>query len=170
MDNLVVLLLILVTIFICIELGTMICILVTMRKIGGNLNRLRTLVEQQAEPAISEVREILGEARGIAKTAREATENLTGITETVRSQVEHVNSVIEETTDRARLQISRADGVVTDAIKKMEDTSTIIQQSVLGPVRELAALIRGISGGLNFLFSRKRNPVNKAHQDEELFI
>lgn len=170
MDNLVVSLLILVTIFICIELGTMIGILVTMRKIGGNLNGLRTLVEQQAQPAISEVREILGEARGIAKTAREATENLTGITETVRSQVEHVNSVIEETTDRARLQISRADEVVTDAIKKMEDTSTIIQQSVLGPVRELAALIRGISSGLNFLFSRKRNPVNEAHQDEELFI
>jgi len=28
----------------------------------------------------------------------------------------------------------------------------------------------GLSGGLNALFGRKRNPVNEAHQDEEMFI
>ena len=170
MENLVIALLVLVTIFICIELGTMVSLLVAVRKVGGNVNRLRAVVEQQAEPALIEVREVLGETKNILQSARAATENLTGVTETVRHQVERVNSVIEETTDRARLQISRADEVVTDAIEKMEATSAIVQQNVLGPVRELSALIRGLSSGLAFLFGRKRNAVDEAHQDEEMFI
>ncbi len=170
MENLVLVLLVLVAVFICIELGIMVGLLVTVRKLGGNLDRLRVLVEQQAEPAIIEVREVLGEVKDILKSARVATGNLTGVTETVRHQVEQVNSVIEETTDRARLQISKADEAVTSAIEKMEATSEIVQENVLGPVRELSALIRGLTSGLNFLFGRKRNPVDEVHQDEEMFI
>ena len=52
----------------------------------------------------------------------------------------------------------------------MEATSEIVQENVLEPVRELSALIRGLSSGLNFLLGRKRNPVNEVHQDEEMFI
>ncbi len=169
-ENLVVALLVLVAVFICIQMATMVILLVAVRKMGRNLNRLQHLVEQQVKPAIIEVREVLGEAKDIVKSVRSAADNLIEATETVRRQVERVNSVVEETTDRARLQISRADEVVTDTIQKMEVAASLVQKSVLGSVRELSALIHGLSSGLNFLFGRKRNPVNEAHQDEEMFI
>ena len=88
----------------------------------------------------------------------------------MRSRVRDVNSVIEETTNRARQQISKADEVVTHAIQRAEATSKVVQESILAPIAELSALIRGLSSGLNLLFGRKRNPVNEAHQDEEMFI
>ena len=78
--------------------------------------------------------------------------------------------MIEDTTDRAKVQISRADEVITDAIEKMEATSEIVQENILAPVRETAALIRGVSSGLQFFFSRRKNQVDEVHQDEELFI
>lgn len=170
LENLVGVLLILVVVFIGLQLGTMVVLLAAVRKMGGNLDRMRAMVEQQGTPAIKELREVLGEVKDILRGARAATENLTGVTEAVRDQIRDVNSVIEETTNRARLQISKADEVVTHAIKRMEATSQIVQESILRPIGELSALIRGLSGGLNALFGRKRNPVNEVHQDEEMFI
>lgn len=170
LENLVGVLLILVVVFICLQLGTMVVLLAAVRKMGGNLDRMRAMVEQQGTPAIKELREVLGEVKDIVRSVRSATENLTGVTESVRSQIRDVNSVIEETTNRARLQISKADEVVTHAIKRMEATSQVVQESILRPIGELSALIRGLSSGLNALFGRKRNPVNEVHQDEEMFI
>jgi hypothetical protein len=40
----------------------------------------------------------------------------------------------------------------------------------LAPIREVSALVRGVSGGLHFLFARQKNQVDAVHQDEELFI
>lgn len=170
LENLVSVLLILVTVFICLQFGTMVVLLAAVRKMGGNLDRMRGLVEQQGTPAIKELREVLGEVKDILRGARAATENLTGVTESVLGQIKDVNSVIEEATNRARLQISKADEVVTSAIKKMETTSQIVQESILTPIGELSTMIRGLSSGLNILFRRKRNPVNEVHQDEEMFI
>lgn len=170
LENLVGVLLILVVVFICLQLGTMVILLAAVRKMGGNLDRMRALVEQQGTPAIKELREVLGEVKDIFRSARAATDNLTGVTEAVRSQIRDVNSVIEETTNRARQQISKADEVVTQAIQRMESTSKVVQESILTPIGELSALIRGLSSGLNLLFGRKRNPVNEVHQDEEMFI
>ncbi len=170
LEDLVGVLLILVVVFIFLQLGTMVMLLAAVRKMGGNLDRMRGLVEQQGAPAIKELREVLGEVKDILRGARAATENLTGVTEAVRSQIRDVNSVIEETTNRARQQISKADEVVTHAIKRMEATSRLVQESILTPIGELSVLIRGLSSGLNALFGRKRNPVNEVHQDEEMFI
>ena len=163
-------LVILVAIFICIQVATMLGILVILRKLGGNLNCIQALVEQEAKPAVSEVREAIGEAKEVIKIARGAAENLTGVTDTVRLQVEHVNSIIQETTDKAKVQISRADEVITEAIEKIETTSTNIQQNILTPIQELSRVIQSISSGLNVFFGRRKNPVDKAHQDEEMFI
>ena len=163
-------LVILVAIFICIQVATMLGILVILRKLGGNLNCIQALVEQEAKPAVSEVREAIGEAKEVIKIARGAAENLTGVTDTVRLQVEHINSIIQETTDKAKVQISRADEVITEAIEKIEKTSTNIQQNILTPIQELSRLIHSVSSGLNVLLGRRKNPVDKAHQDEEMFI
>ncbi len=170
LENLVGVLLILVVVFVCLQLGTMVVLLAAVRKMGGNLDRMRAVVEQQGSPAIKELREVLGEVKDIVRSVRATTETLTGVTQSVRSQIRDVNSVIEETTNRARLQISKADEVVTHAIKKMEATSQVVQESILTPIGELSVLIRGLSSGLNALFGRKRNPVNEVHQDEEMFI
>ena len=97
-------------------------------------------------------------------------DNFAQVSETVKVQVQRVNDVIEDTTDRARLQIAKVDEVVSDAVDRMQATTEVIQQSVLTPVRELSALIAGISSGMQFLFSKRKNHVDEVHQDEELFI
>ena len=167
MDNLVV---VFIGIAIIIQLALLGGVFVSIKKIASSVERLRLETDKRIDPAVTEFREFLGDARLVLQSLSKTTENFAGISETVRYQVERVNAVIEDTTDRARDQIARADEVVTDAIHKMEATSAIVQQNVLAPIREVSALIRGVSGGLHFLFAGRKNPVDAVHQDEELFI
>jgi methyl-accepting chemotaxis protein len=169
-EKLALVFIIIIGIFVIIQVSMLAGIFLSIRKLVANIEQLRESVAAKTEPALADFRDVLGEAKHIVRGFQATTENFAGISETVKYQVERVNAVIEDTTDRARDQIARADEVVTDAIEKMQATSAIVQQHVLAPVREVSALIRGVSGGLQFLFSRKRNQVDAVHQDEELFI
>jgi len=169
-ESLIVIFIGLITVVIIVQGCVLGGIFVSFRKLVASMERSRFEIDTKLGPAVTDFREVLGEARLTLQNLHKATENFAGISETVRHQVERVNAVIEDTTDRARDQIARADEVVTDAIEKMEATSAIVQQSVLAPIREVSALIRGVSGGLQFLFAGKKNPVDAVHQDEELFI
>jgi methyl-accepting chemotaxis protein len=145
-------------------------ILLAFRKLTADLDRMRINLETKIEPAVEDFRSVLGETKKLLVGVQTITENFAEVSETVKVQVQRVNDVIEDTTDRARLQIAKVDEIVSDAVDKMQATTEVIQQSVLTPVRELSALIAGISGGLQFLFSKRKNHVDQVHQDEELFI
>jgi methyl-accepting chemotaxis protein len=163
-------LVILAAVFIVVQVCVTAGMFVSIRKLSFNIERIRTDLENSVRPALTDFREVLGETKYILQNFHSTAENIASISETVKFQVERVNAVIEETTDRARIQISRADEVVADAIQKMEATSAIVQENVLAPIREASAIIRGVHGGLHFFFARKRNAVDQVHQDEELFI
>lgn len=163
----------LVVVFICFAIVQLLVlggVFVSLKKLASSVEKLRFEMDKKLDPAVADFRDVLGDAKQVLQNLNKASENFAGISETVRHQVERVNTVIEDTTDRARGQIARADEVVTDAIEKMEATSAIVQQNVLAPIREVSALIRGVSGGLHFLFAGRKNPVDAVHQDEELFI
>ncbi|MEW5977601.1 MAG: hypothetical protein AB1898_17545 [Acidobacteriota bacterium] len=170
MDNLVVVLVILTSVAVLIQVALAVGLLVYARKTTRKLEVVEGVVENNLKPMLSEFRTVLGQTSEILTSVRGMTEKLDGVAESVRSQVERVSEVIGDTTERARYQISRADAVVTDAIQKMEATSEVVQQNVLAPIREVSAVIRGVSSGLHYLFSPKRNTVDQVHQDEEMFI
>jgi diacylglycerol kinase len=169
-EKLIVVFVILTSIFIFLQACVIAGVFLSIRKMSFNVERMRSDVEQKVQPALTDFREVLGEAKYVLQNLRGASTNIASISETVKFQVERVNTVIEETADRARIQIARADDVVADAIQKMEATSAIVQENVLAPIREASAIIRGVHGGLHFLFARKRNAVDQVHQDEEMFI
>jgi methyl-accepting chemotaxis protein len=169
-DTLVVIFIGLTTLAVIIQAGVLAGIFASIKKLALSAERLRIQLDEKIDPALSDFKDVLGEAKQIMQKLQTTAENFAGISETVRCQVERVNAVIEDTTDRARDQIERADEVVTDALHKIEATSAVVQQNVLAPIREVSALIRGVSGGLRFLFSGRKNSVDAVHQDEEMFI
>ena len=169
-ENLVVVFIILTSIFIIVQVGVLAGLFFSMRKLAFGVERLCTDVEEKVGPTITDFKQVLGETKDILSNVQGATENFASISEAVKYQVERVNAVIEDTTDRARVQISKVDEVVTDAVQRMQATSTIVDENILVPVREVSAIIRGVSSGLQVLFARRKNQVDQVHQDEELFI
>lgn len=76
------------------------------------------------------------------------------ISATVKEQVEHWDATLKEVVDRARLQIIRVDEVVSRTLDKVEDTTEVVQRSVLSPVRQASGVIQGLTAGLTSLFHK----------------
>jgi hypothetical protein len=55
-------------------------------------------------------------------------------------------------------------------IDRINETTEIVQDSVVRPVREIAAVAKGLTRGFGLFFGRSRSTVDQARQDEELFI
>ena len=134
------------------------------------LKRTGTILEQvtrNVEPVLLASRELLMEGR---EKIASVTANLTEISQIARDQVVRLDGLVKDTTERAHMQVVRLDHLVGDTMNRVEETTEAIQQGVLGPVREVAAVMAGVRTGLEFLFHRNRKTVERATHDEELFI
>jgi hypothetical protein len=78
--------------------------------------------------------------------------------------------------DRTRLQIIRADELLTRTLDRVEETSDMVHKTVISPVRQLSGVIQGISVGLEFLLgsrARRNGGSREARQpvpQDEMFI
>ena len=169
MENLVLILVVLTSISVILQIGFLVASFSRVRRISNHVEKLSRGFEEKISPLLDELRETAGATHELLKTVHASAENFRGVSESVKTQVEKVNAAIEDASLRARNQIAKVDGIISDAVLRVEATTLIIQQSVLTPIREMSALIRGVSSGLQYLLGKK-NRVNEVHQDEELFI
>jgi len=101
-----------------------------------------------------------------------AGENLAAISATMRAQLERVDSTVSDIIDRTRLQVIRVDEMVSRTLDRVEETTEVVQHTVISPVRQLSGVFAGVTAGIGSLFGRRRQPQTNAEQtqDEELFI
>ncbi|HWP83721.1 MAG TPA: hypothetical protein VNN17_00895 [Terriglobia bacterium] len=119
------------------------------------------------EPILRSSREILKDS---SEKFAAISSNLQEITRSARDQMERLNTLVRDTTDRARVQVVRLDHLVEDTLNRVEETTQAIQRGILEPAREISALIAGVRAGLQFFLHRNRKTVERATQDEEMFI
>jgi hypothetical protein len=125
----------------------------------------------QVERFMKEMREIMGPIKTITGNLTIASANFVEIGATFREQFRRIESMVVDTGDVLRLQLERMDRMTRDIADRVNETAAIVQDSVIRPVREMAAIAKGVGRGFESLFFRKRrSTVDQARQDEELFI
>ncbi|HEY6464679.1 MAG TPA: hypothetical protein VIY69_01730 [Candidatus Acidoferrales bacterium] len=94
------------------------------------------------------------------------------ITRVARTQAQKVDRVFSEAIERLRVQILRADQILTGTLEVIEDTGSKFKNSVWRPVQQASALIKGIKVGIDVLRGRRGGAEDEAPvtEDEELFI
>ena len=128
-------------------------------------------LSEQVERFMGETRELMLPIRSIAENLRVASANLVEIGLSARDQFRRVEAMVTDTGEALHIQLARFDRVSKDVIDRVNETAEIVQDSVVRPAREIAALAKGLSRGFGaFLFRRSRSTVDQARQDEELFI
>ena len=133
-------------------------------------NRTGTLVEEisrNVEPALQAARELLVEGR---EKLAALSGNLNEISLLAKGQMTRLDGFLKDAADRAQLQVLRLDNLVSDTMTRVEETTEAIQRGVLGPIREIAAIVAGVRTTLDFFFHRNRKGAERPTQDEELFI
>ncbi|MBI1738726.1 MAG: hypothetical protein HYR58_05710 [Acidobacteria bacterium] len=139
-----------------------------VKSMNERMTRIATDLHARIDPILSRLHMVVEEAGPqISSAAADAAE----ITRLARAQTEKIDRVFTEAIDRLRMQVLRADQILTGAIEEIESAGTEFKASVLRPVRQATAFVKGIKVGLDFLRGQRRSPERaREQQDEELFI
>jgi len=126
---------------------------------------------KQVERFMSETREMMVPIKSVADNLRTASANLVEIGMSARDQFRRVEAMVTDTGEALTVQIERFDRVSQNVMDRVNETAEIVQDSVVRPAREVAAIAKGLSHGLGaFLFRKGKSTVDQARPDEELFI
>ena len=153
---------------IVLQMGILAAMYMTMRKSTEQMTRIATDFHDKADPILTRLRILLDDVQPrISSIAADTAE----IAHVARGQAYKVDRVFSEAVDRLRLQIIRADQLLTGALEHVEETGTQFRKTLLGPVQQAAAILQGVKAGLEVFRGQRRSPERaRGQQDEELFI
>lgn len=117
-----------------------------------------TLEQTQATmaQALSEVREVSDRAKAV----------LDG----VQQQVEGLDKARTEIGTQLKIQGERLELVLEDILGRTQEVVSVVHGTVLRPVREVSGMVAGVKAALQALITGRRPTVDRATQDDEMFI
>lgn len=148
------------------QTGILIALFSAFKKSSARMETLATEVHARAIPTLDAAHGLIVSAQPKVETI---VENLAAASTTVRSQVERLDATLDDVIDRTRLQVIRADELVTRTMDKVEETTDIVQRSVISPIRVASGFLQGLTAGLSTFFRRGRQPGDGIPRDE-MFI
>jgi hypothetical protein len=173
MENLLPLFVALTAVSVLMQAGILIALYLAVRKTSARMESLAEEVKTKVLPTVEAAQATLAELRPKLQIV---TDKLVESTILVRAQVERIDATVNDVVDRARLQVIRADDLLTRTLDRVEQTSEVVQKTVVSPVRQFSGLIQGVTAGLEFFFSthshkngdsrKNRRPVPQ----DEMFI
>ena len=122
------------------------------------MNAIASIVETKTGPILdrnamhsdgsgAEGEEYWGNADQISSTVRVKVDELS-VTMT------ELNATMRDINGRTRVQVQRADNIVSDALHATEEVSQSVQQGIKGPVKQIAGVIAGVKAAMETLAAR----------------
>jgi hypothetical protein len=155
------------TIAIVIQMAILLAMFLQLRTAIGTFTRIALQLQARLDPILTRTNRILEDSEErIASIMGDGAE----IARLARGQAQKVDRVFTDMVERLRIQVVRADHILTGALEVIEETGTTFRSKVWKPVHQASAVLKGIKAGLEFIRSGRRSEPDSATQDEELFI
>lgn len=132
-----------------LQAGILLAMYLAMRKSTMLMESMAAEVKTKVLPTISQAETLMTDIRPKLEVIAE---NLQESTTVLREQVQRMDATVKDAVDRGRLQIIRADELLTRTLDRVEQTTDMVHNTVISPVRQLSGLIQGLTVGLEFLF------------------
>jgi hypothetical protein len=156
-----------------LQAGILLAMYLAMRESGARIEAIATEVKTKVVPTIQQAEALLTEIRPKLEIIAD---NLEASTTVLRDQVERVDATVKDVVDRGRLQIIRADELLTRTLDRVEQTTDLVHSTVISPVRQLSGLLQGLTVGLEFLFGGRGRKNGNSREErrpvpqDEMFI
>ncbi|MCL6480679.1 MAG: hypothetical protein K6U02_03030 [Firmicutes bacterium] len=153
---------------IILQMGILIALYLQFRQMNERIARTTAELQARILPVLSRLQTLMED---VQPRLSSAAADVAEITHLARAQAVKVDRLFTEAVDRLRLQIVRADQLITGALETVESAGKEVRRSISGPAQKLVALFKGIQAGLDVLRGIERPPQRTAeHQEESLFI
>ncbi|MEO6051408.1 MAG: hypothetical protein ABIP78_08760 [Pyrinomonadaceae bacterium] len=148
-------------------------IAVTVRRVVKTVHNL----EERVEPLISKVDAISAQGREISVHFNEisgnlstATKYLAESTELINEEVAELRKLVGETAVTAKDKVEMVSRTIDRTHMQVTDTTEFVQQKIVVPAREIAAIMAGVKCGLEVLFAPSPKQIDRVYEEEEMFI
>ena len=127
----------------------LVALYLAVRKTSARIEALAGEVKTRALPTIEQANSLMVDLRPKIETM---TSNLTDTSNVVRAQMNRIDATMGDVLDRTRLQVIRADELLSKTMDRVEETTDMVHKTVISPVRQVSGLIQGLSAGMEYFF------------------
>lgn len=152
---------------------SLIAIAVTVRRVVSTVKN----IEERIEPLITKVdligaqgREISVHFTEISNNLSVATKYLAESTELVKEEVSELRQIVGHTALTARNKVDMVSRSIDRTHDQVTSTTEFVNQKIVVPAREIAAVMAGVKKGLEVLFAPTPKQIDRVYIDDEMFI
>ncbi len=146
-----------------IMMAAMVAIWFSMNK----LTKRSMLMMDRLEPLAETARRTLEETRS---ESTEILANVKTLTARGQTQMDQIDSLLNDLSDNARVQFARIDDTLQTTMGRVNDTTAAVQKTIIQPIRQVRAVTAAVTAVIDHLAGARRQTVDKATLDEEMFI
>lgn len=158
--------------FIVMAIG-LLWIALTVRKVVATVHR----VEERVDPLITQVNAISVQGREmsvqfgeVAVNLSAATKHLADSTELIKEEVAELRTIVSSTALVARDKVEMVSNSIDRTHSQVVDTTEFVQQKIVVPAREIAAIMAGVRKGLEVLFAPAPKQIDRVYIEDDMFI
>lgn len=175
MNTLLIVFIIVTSVAVVIQMAILVALYLSTKKTSAKVEALAEDVQKRAAPVLDAAHTLLVDNRDKLDTI---VDNVAVSTTTVRNQLQRLDTTVTDVVDRTRLQVIRTDELVTRTLDRVEETTDLVHHTVISPVRQLSAVMKGVTVFMDAFFGRRGKPPSPAREparrtaadEEELFI
>ena len=152
---------------------TLIAIAVIVRRVVATVKR----VEERIDPLITKVDAISVQGREmsvyfteISANLSTATRHLAESTELIKEEVAELRVLVGETALTAKDKVEMVSRTIDRTHMQVTNTTEFVQEKIVVPAREIAAIMAGVKKGLEVLFAPAPKQLDRAYIEDEMFI
>jgi len=152
---------------------SLITIVVIIRRVVATVKR----VEERVDPLITKVdaisvqgKEVSVHLTEVASNLSTATRHLAESTELIKEEVAELKQLVGETAVTAKDKVEMVSRTIDRTHLQVTNTTEFVQEKIVVPAREIAAIMAGLKKGLEVLFAPPPKQIDRAYVEDELFI
>jgi uncharacterized protein YoxC len=146
----------------------------------GTINRLErtmeplierlTVVSEQGKQIAIQGKQIAEQFNAVSGHLSNATQHFSESLAIVKDEVAELRVLVNDTAIEARKKVALVSQTIDRTHLQVVNTTDFIENKVIEPARELAAIMAGFRRGLEVLVAPSPKPINQTYGEEEMFI
>lgn len=151
----------------------LIAIAVIVKRVISTVSRL----EEKVEPLITQVNAMSVQGKEISVQFNEISGNLSTATKyfsesagLIKDEVAELKQLVGMTAHEAKSKVALVSQTIDRTQLQVTTTTDFIQEKVIVPAREIAAVMAGVRKGLEVLFAPSPKQIDRVYMEDEMFI
>ncbi|MFB3915436.1 MAG: hypothetical protein ACE14M_01815 [Terriglobales bacterium] len=169
MQTLLIIFIIVTSVAVVIQMAILAALYATVKKSSARVESLANEVQARAIPTLDAAQAMITEYRPKLDSI---ISNVAETSALVKDEVARLDTSVTEVVDRARMQVMRADALLSRTLDRVEYATEVVQHTVVSPIRQASGVLQGVTATIGVLFGKGRSRRRGAmgSNDDEMFI